>query len=244
MGYNEEWLQRTEILTGKERLERLKSAHVLVVGLGGVGAYAAEQICRAGVGKMTIVDGDKINVTNSNRQLLSMKSTLGKLKAEVMADRLKNINPELDLKCIPEFIRDERMKEILKEAQYDYVIDAIDTLSPKIYLICHSLNLGLNIVSSMGTGGKYDPSLVEVSDISKSYNCKLARMLRKKLHQLGIRTGFKVVFSPEVVSKQAVYLTEGEQNKKSNVGTISYMPPVFGCFCASVAIQHMIGKNI
>lgn len=237
-----EWLSRTELLLGKERSERLMQAHVLVAGLGGVGAYAAEQLCRAGIGEMTIIDGDVIEATNKNRQLPALDCTLGMPKAEVMAERFRNINKDLKLHVINDFIRDEGMVEVLRRAKYDYVVDAIDTLAPKIFLIYHSLQEGLPIVSSMGSGGKLDPSKVEVADISKSYNCTLARMLRKRLHKLGVYKGVKVVFSSEFTDPASVVLTEG-QNKKSNVGTISYMPPIFGCFMASVVIRDLIDAN-
>ena len=235
------WLKRTELLLGKEAVDRLSRSNVLVVGLGGVGAYAAEMICRAGVGKMTIVDGDTVNETNINRQLVALGSTLGRNKTDVLAERLKDINPEIELKLIPEFIRDDRMIEIL-DMGFDYVVDAIDTLSPKIFLIYHSMQRKIPVVSSMGAGGKMDPSRIMITDISKSYNCKLARILRKRLHKLGIRKGFTAVFSPEEVPEESIELTEGEQNKKSNVGTISYMPPAFGCACASVVIKNLTNE--
>ena len=235
-----EWLCRTELLLGKERLERLKKAHVLVAGLGGVGAYAAEQLCRAGIGELTVIDGDVVEPTNKNRQLPALDSTVGRSKAELMAVRLQDINPELKLHVIPDFIRDDRMIEILDAAKYDYVVDAIDTLAPKLFLLFHSVQKGLPIVSSMGSGGKLDPAKIEVADISKSYNCHLARMLRKRLHKLGVYEGVKVVFSSEFTDPSAVVLVES-RNKKSNVGTISYMTPLFGCFVASVVIRDLIG---
>lgn len=237
----EEWLSRTALLVGNEGLEKLQQAHVLVAGLGGVGAYAAEQLCRAGVGEMTIIDGDTVEATNKNRQLPALDSTIGSQKAELMAARFRDINPQLKLHVINDFIRDEGMIEVLDRAAYDYVVDAIDTLAPKIFLIYHSLHKGLPVVSSMGSGGKLDPSVIRVSDISESYNCTLARMLRKRLHKLGVYKGVKVVFSSEVTDPKAVVLAES-QNKKSNVGTISYMPPLFGCFMASVVVRDLIGK--
>lgn len=236
-----EWLGRTELLLGKERLERLRNAHVLVAGLGGVGAYAAEQLCRAGIGEMTIIDGDVVELTNKNRQLPALDSTVGMPKAELMAARFRDINPDIKLHVINDFIRDDRMVEVLDAARYDYVVDAIDTLAPKIFLIYHSVQKGLPIVSSMGSGGKLDPSKIEIADISKSYNCTLARMLRKRLHKLGVYKGVQVVFSSEFTDPGAVVLAEG-QNKKSNVGTISYMPPVFGCFIASAVIRGLVGE--
>ncbi|MBN2263690.1 MAG: tRNA threonylcarbamoyladenosine dehydratase, partial [Prolixibacteraceae bacterium] len=197
------WLARTELLFGTEKIEKLKNAHVLVVGLGGVGAYAAEMLCRAGIGKMTIVDGDMVEESNINRQLPATLSNVGKMKADILAQRFMDINPEIKIEVINEYIKDERLLEILQKP-YDYVVDAIDTLSPKVYLIFHSLQLGLKIVSSMGSGGKINPELVKTTDISKSHNCKLARMLRKRLGRLGIRKGFKVVFSAEDVPGEAV----------------------------------------
>ena len=236
------WLERTELLLGNEKLEKLKKSNVLVVGLGGVGAYAAEQLCRAGIGKMTIVDGDVVEETNRNRQLPALISNTGKPKAEILANRFRDINPEIELTVVHEFIRDERTVELLKSQDYDCVVDAIDTLSPKVFLVYRAIQLGLNVVSSMGAGGKTDPSKIKVADISKSYNCKLARMMRKRLSKLGVKKGVTVVFSPEEIKNSAVRLEEG-QNKKSTVGTISYMPPLFGCFIASAVIQNIINQK-
>jgi tRNA A37 threonylcarbamoyladenosine dehydratase len=236
------WLERTEMLVGTEGIKRLKASRVLVVGLGGVGAVAAEMICRAGVGKMTIVDGDKIHDTNRNRQIHALKSTEGLMKAEEVGRKLSDINPDLRLTVVPEYIKDDRMVEIL-EAGYDYVVDAIDTLSPKVFLIYHTVRMRYPLVSSMGAGGKFDPVKIEICDISETSNCTLARILRKRLHRLGINSGFMAVFSPEEIDKTLVIETEGEQNKKSVVGTISYMPAAFGIACASVAIRHLAGIN-
>ena len=233
-----DWLSRTELCIGSEALKKLKSSNVLLVGLGGVGAYAAEMICRAGVGTMTIVDGDTIHATNRNRQLPALKSTEGLPKAEVMGYRLIDINPDLNLTVIQEYIKDERMIEILDKG-YDYVVDAIDTLAPKVFLIFHSMNRKFPIVSSMGAGGKIDPLGICISDISETTDCTLARILRKRLHRLGIREGFKAVYSPEVVDKARVISTKGERNKASIVGTISYMPAAFGIACASVVIRDL-----
>jgi len=237
----EEWLSRTELCLGPESLDKLKNSHVLVAGLGGVGSWAAEMVCRAGVGRMTIIDGDVVTAANRNRQLPALKSTEGISKAEVMGLRLKDINPSLELRVISEFIKDERMTEILEEEPYDFVIDAIDTLSPKVFLIYHSLRLKLNIVSSMGAGGKFDPTAVKVADISETRFCNLARMLRKKLHKLGVYDGFAAVYSPEVVDKDKIIRGSAESNKASNVGTISYMPALFGIVCASVVIRRIAG---
>jgi tRNA threonylcarbamoyladenosine dehydratase len=234
-----QWLSRTELLTGKEKLDILREKHVLVAGLGGVGAMAAEQICRAGIGSMTIIDGDIVHRSNRNRQLPALYSTEGIPKTEVMSKRLLDINPELKLIVLNEYIKDKRTLEILRLG-YDYVVDAIDTLSPKVFLLYTCFQLGLPVVSSMGAGGKFDPGQVQVVDIDESYNCKLAYYMRKRLHKMGVWKGIKVVFSPEVVDRSSVILQEGESNKKSNVGTISYMPAVFGCFCASVVLRDLM----
>lgn len=232
------WQERTALMLGDEGIEKLRQAHVLVVGLGGVGAYAAEQLCRAGIGQMTIVDGDVVEQTNRNRQLPALISTDGQPKAEILSKRFKDINPQLQLQVINDYLHDEDFQAIFDENHFDYVVDAIDTLTPKIFLIANSLQAGVPIISSMGAGGKLDPSKVQQADISKSYNCRLAKMLRKRLHKMGIRKGVKVVFSPEEVDPKRVRIEEG-RNKKSTVGTISYMPPIFGCFCASIVIRDL-----
>ncbi|MDD4394763.1 MAG: tRNA threonylcarbamoyladenosine dehydratase [Bacteroidales bacterium] len=236
-----DWQQRTRLLMGEVNLQKLQSMHVLVVGLGGVGAYAAEELCRAGIGEMTIIDADIVEDTNRNRQLLALTSTIGKRKTDVMAERLLDINPEIKLHKIAEFIRDERTVEILKQSHYDYVVDAIDSLSPKVFLIYHALQQNLKIVSAMGAGGKTDPTLVQIADIKKSYQCRLAHAIRKRLHKMGIHSGFQVVFSPEIVQNESVIIdSEPEKNKLSTVGTISYMPAIFGCMAASVVIRDSL----
>lgn len=235
------WLERTELLLGEEKLQRLRQAHVLVVGLGGVGAYAAEMIARAGVGRMTIADADAVSVSNINRQLVALHSTVGRQKAEVLADRLRDINPQIELEVVNRYIRDEETYALLDAAPYDYIVDAIDTLSPKLALIAAALERRLPLVSSMGAGAKTDPTQLEIADISKTHHCPLAHMLRKRLHKLGIRKGFRAVFSPEPMREGAMILCE-EQNKKSNVGTISYIPALFGIGCASVVVRDLIGE--
>jgi len=236
------WQEKTQLLTGEEVLQKLKNASVLVAGLGGVGGAAAEMLARAGVGNMTIVDSDTVHPTNLNRQILSLNSNIGKKKVELWQQRLLDINPQLKLTIFDEFIRDEKMIEILDRG-YDYVIDAIDTLSPKVFLIYHCVLKQLPIVSSMGAGGKVDPTQVEISDISESHTCRLAYNIRKRLHRFGIQDGVTVVFSGERVPKESVVTVKGEPNKITTVGTISYMPNVFGCFCASVVIRNLAGLD-
>lgn len=235
------WLERTTLLLGEEKLEQLRRAHVLVVGLGGVGAYAAEMIARAGVGHMTIADADTVSATNINRQLIALHSTIGREKSDLMAERLRDINPDIDLTVINRFIKDDETDALLDSARFDFVVDAIDTLSPKLALIKGALDRGIPLVSSMGAGAKTDPTKMEICDISRTHHCPLAHMLRKRLHKIGIRKGFHAVFSPEPVREGAMILCE-EQNKKSNTGTISYIPALFGIGCASVVVRSLIGE--
>lgn len=236
------WQERTHLLLKEDNVKQLNTSNVLIAGLGGVGGYAAEMLCRAGVGTMTIIDGDKIQPSNRNRQLLALHSTQGHRKALLMKQRLLDINPELNLTVIDEFIRDERTNEILEES-FDYVVDAIDTLSPKIFLIRQALLKGLPLISSMGAGGKTDPCQVQVADFAETYQCNLARMLRKRLKNLGVRNGFKTVFSPEIIDEEAMLPVYDEPNKKTTVGTISYMPAIFGCVAASVVIRDLVGAE-
>jgi tRNA A37 threonylcarbamoyladenosine dehydratase len=233
------WQERTIQLLGQEKFSRLHHANILVVGMGGVGSMAAEMICRSGVGRMTIVDGDTVQPGNINRQLPATHSTLNRDKAVVMGERLMDINPGLELKVVSEFIREERIPEILA-APFDYVVDAIDTLSPKIYLIYHTLQKGLKLASSMGSGGKLDPSQVQVADFGDTYNCRLAYLLRKKLRKLDVHGGFKVVFSTEQVPRDRILSVEDEPNKKSTVGTNSYIPAIFGCLLASIVVRDLV----
>ena len=235
------WLERTELLLGEDKLNLLRNANVLVVGVGGVGAYAAEMIARAGVGRMTIADADKVSESNINRQLVALHSTIGREKCDILAERLKDINPELQLTVVNRFIKDDETDALLDSDKFDYVVDAIDTLSPKLALIKGALDRGIPLVSSMGAGAKTDPTLMEIKDIAKTHHCPLAHMLRKRLHKIGIKRGFWAVFSPEPVREGAMILCE-EQNKKSNVGTISYIPALFGIGCASVVVRDLVGE--
>ena len=235
------WLERTTLLLGEDKLEQLRRAHVLVVGLGGVGAYAAEMIARAGVGRMTIADADTVSATNINRQLIALHSTIGREKSDLMAERLRDINPEIELTVINRFIKDDETDALLDSDRFDFVVDAIDTLSPKLALIKGALDRGIPLVSSMGAGAKTDPTKMEICDISRTHHCPLAHMLRKRLHKIGIRKGFHAVFSPEPVREGAMILCE-EQNKKSNTGTISYIPALFGIGCASVVVRSLIDE--
>lgn len=235
------WLSRTELLIGKENLQKLINAHVLVVGMGGVGSFAAEFIARSGVGEMTIVDGDVVDPSNRNRQLPALATTHGQSKAELMAERLRSINPELKLHVVKEFIRPEMVEELL-QPEYDYVVDAIDSVTPKLTIIKATVARGLKLVSSMGAGAKLDPTQLRITDISKTYNCPFAQHIRKKLKEAGIYKGIKVAFSPEEPMKESLMMTDGSNFKKSAYGTISYLPATFGATVASVVVRDLIGE--
>ena len=233
-----DWLERTRLLKGESVVERYSSAHVLIVGVGGVGAYAAEMLVRSGIGEVTLVDADVVSMTNLNRQLLALHSTLGKSKVEVLKARLLDINPLLKVSCVNEFLKDERIPELLDAAHYDFLVDAIDTLSPKVFLIQNAVKRNIPLVSSMGAGAKSDITKIAIADISKSYNCALAHAVRKRLSKVGIKKGFTVVFSSELADEKAVELCQ-EQNKVSNVGTIAYMPATFGNFIACYVLKEL-----
>ncbi len=236
-----DWLERTGILLGQDGVKEMQNKNVLVVGLGGVGSYAAELIARAGVGKMTIIDGDKVNASNRNRQLPALISTDNCYKAEVVAARLLDINDALNLTVIADFMDESKFEELIQQG-FDYVVDAIDTLAPKVALIKAAYDTKTPIISSMGAGGKFDPLQITIADISKSKYCNLARSVRKRLHKLNIKKGVKVVFSTEQVPKEYIIETQGERNKKTTVGTISYLPAIFGCFAAAVVIKELAKK--
>lgn len=236
------WMSRTQLMLDDEKVMNLMRKNVLVVGLGGVGGICAEMIARAGVGRMTIIDGDVVDLSNCNRQIVALHSTEKKSKATIMAERLKDINPQIELTVLNEFIKEERTIEIIEQGNFDYAVDCIDTLSPKVWFIKACVERKIPIVSSLGAGGKTDPLQIQATDISKSYKCNLARYVRKYLHKEGIVTGVKVVFSPEDVDQSKIIETEKAYPKKSIIGTISYMPAIFGCITASVVIRDLYDK--
>ncbi len=233
------WLERTELLIGSEQLNRLSKKKILVVGLGGVGSYAAEFVCRAGIGNITIVDGDIVDITNKNRQLPALSSTVGMKKAKIMADRMLDINPELNLSVIDTFQRPEDTMALIESQRFDYVMDCIDSVTPKVYLIKTCVQHKQRLISSMGAGGKTDASKVSVTDISKTYNCPFARNVRKRLHRHGVYKGFKAVFNESEINRDSVKLTDGSNFKKSFYGTISFMPALFGLRMAAEVINDL-----
>ena len=238
-----EWLQRTELLIKEEGTERLQNANILIVGLGGVGSFAAEFLVRSGIGNLTIVDGDTVDITNINRQLPALNSTIGKNKTDVVAERILDINPEINLKKINEFLEPERMEELLTQEKFDYVLDCIDSLSPKLALIITCKRKKIKLVSAMGAGGKTDPSKVMVRDISKTNNCFLAKQIRKKLKKEQIHKGVRCVFSTEIQDENSLKMTDGSNYKKSFYGTISYMHAIFGLYAAAEVIRFLLKKE-
>ncbi len=237
------WLERTELLIKEAGVEKLNKAAVLVVGLGGVGSFAAEFLARAGVGKMTIVDGDTVDITNINRQLPALHSTVGKHKVDVVSERLMDINPNLELVKVNEFLNPERMAEILDGGNFDYILDCIDSVSPKVSLIIAARRRKIKIVSSMGAGGKSDPSKVIVRDISKTQHCHLAREVRKRLKKEKIDKGIRCIFSDEIQDEESLKMTDGSNYKRSFYGTISFLPAIFGLYAAAEVINHLLKKD-
>ena len=233
------WQERTQMLVGERMLEHFARSRVAVVGVGGVGGYAAEMLVRAGVGHLVIMDSDDVSLSNKNRQLLALDSTVGKPKCDVLASRLLDINPALDIVVIKEYLEPDRAGDYFSGMKIDFLVDAIDTLSPKLSLIKYCMDNSIPLVSSMGAGAKFDATKVRLADISKSYNCPLAYIVRKRLRHMGISKGFRVVFSEELPDRDAI-VSQEDRNKKSQVGTVSYIPAVFGCVCAQAAIGHLM----
>ncbi|KAA5536012.1 tRNA threonylcarbamoyladenosine dehydratase [Paenimyroides baculatum] len=235
------WQERAELLFKPEGLEVLKKANVLIVGLGGVGSFAAEFIVRAGVGNLTIVDGDTVDITNVNRQLPALHSTVGQPKVEIVGDRLMDINPELNLTRIQEFLSPERATEIVTK-DFDYVLDCIDSITPKLNLIVAAKKTKVKVISNMGAGGKMVVNKVVVKDISKTDVCPLAKVIRKRLRKLGVNKGVKAVFSIEKPDESSLKMTDGSNYKRSFFGTNSWMPGLFGLHSAETVIRHLLKK--
>lgn len=233
-----EWLERTALLLGEERMEKLRKSHVLVVGTGGVGAYAAEMLVRAGVGRMTLLDADRVQPSNINRQLCALHSTVGEEKVRVLERRFKDINPELDLTLRSEFLEEQAVSGLLESADFDFIVDAIDTIAPKCALIMEAMRRHIRIVSSMGAGAKTDITQVRFADLWDTFHCGLSRAVRTRLKQAGMHRSLPVVFCAQQADMNAVVRVERERNKKTTTGTVCYMPAVFGCYLA----QYVIGR--
>ena len=234
------WKQRTHLLYGDEKMQRLEAAHVLVVGTGGVGAYAAEMLCRAGVGALTLVDADEVNESNINRQLPALHSTVGQVKVEVLAQRFMDINPDLQLTLRPEYITPDMVEPLLDSAKFDFIVDAIDTIAPKVALLSTALRRRMKIVSSMGAGAKTDITQIQFADVWNTYHCGLSKSVRSGLTKAGLKGHrLPVVFCAQQADRNALLTVEGERNKKTTAGTVSYMPATFGCFLAQYVLEHL-----
>ncbi len=236
----EEWKSRTALLLGGESVNKLKDSNVLIAGVGGVGSSVAEMLVRAGVGRLTLIDCDIVNESNINRQMIALRSTLGKSKVEVAGERYIDINPSVRLNLIKEYLSEDNVVSLLSAEKFDFVVDAIDTLSPKIKLLLHCLKNDIPVISAMGAGGKTDPGCIRQTDISKTFQCPLAKTVRRELKLNGIFKGLPVVFSTEPTNREAVIGVDNERNKKSTVGTVSYMPVVFGCHMSAYVIKKLI----
>jgi tRNA A37 threonylcarbamoyladenosine dehydratase len=237
------WLERSELLVGSEKLNKLANAHVMIVGLGGIGSFAGEFIARAGVGRLTLIDGDVFDPTNKNRQLTALDSTIGRNKAVVLGERIKDINPEVNLNIIEEFVLPERVWELLAEYKPDYVMDCIDSVSPKLAWLLACKRLKIKIISHLGAGGKSDPSTVKVVNLVDTHNCKLGAHIKKRMKRQGASLrGIKAVFSSELQDKKSLKMTDGTKFKKSFYGTISYMPALFGLHGAAEVIRYLSTK--
>lgn len=234
--------ERTVLLIGEEKMERLRQCRILLVGLGGVGSFAAEFLARAGVGHLTIADGDTVDITNINRQLPALSSTVGQSKARLMENRIRDINPDIQLRVLEEFLSPERMQEIVREP-YDYAVDCIDSLQPKLNFLSGAFQQQMHVVSSMGAGGRTDATRIKITDIGKTKDCPFALHVRKGLYKMGIRKGITAVYSEEPADKNSVRFTDGTHFKRSFYGTISYLPAAFGLHMANYIVNHRINAR-
>lgn len=235
-----EWLERSELLLGKEKLERLSNAHVMIVGLGGIGSFAAEFIARSGIGTLTLIDGDVFDPTNKNRQLTALDSTIGKNKAVVLGERIIDINPNIKLNIVEEFVLPDRVWPLLQEYSPDYVMDCIDSVTPKLAWLLSCKKLKIKVITHLGAGGKLDPSTVKVVNLVDTHNCKLGAHIKKRIKRHGASLrGIKAVFSSELQDKNSLKMTDGSKFKKSFYGTISYMPALFGLHGAAEVIRYL-----
>ena len=221
-------------------MARIRSAHVLVVGTGGVGAYAAEMLCRAGVGHLTLVDADTVSPSNINRQLPALHSTLGRSKVSVLAERFRDINPDVQLTLREEYLTPESVDALLDAAPYAYVIDAIDTIQPKVALLAACIRRRQPVIASMGAGAKTDITAIQYADLWQTYHCGLSKSVRNGLARAGLRgRKLSVVFCTQQADRNALLTVEGERNKKTTAGTVSFMPATFGNYLAAWVLNHL-----
>ena len=232
-----EQFKRTELIFSKENMEKLYNSKVIVFGVGGVGGHLVEALARSGVGHITIVDFDDVEITNINRQLVALHSTIGKSKVEVLKERLLDINPDIEANAIKKFYLPENEDEF-DFTKYDYVVDAVDNMSAKISLVLRANSQNVPIISAMGAGNKIDPTKLEVSDLYKTSVDPLAKILRHELKKRGI-THLKVVYSKE----EPIKVEEYNEKKRAITGSTSFVPPAMGLIIASEVIKDLINRN-
>jgi tRNA A37 threonylcarbamoyladenosine dehydratase len=235
--------ERTELLVGEESLYFLKHKHVLIAGIGGVGSFVAEAIVRAGVGKVTFIDHDVVSESNLNRQLIALQSTIGQSKVEVMKQRALDINPDIKVTIIKDFIRPENIDELLSKTSYNYVLDCIDSISSKVALVTACQQQHVPVISSMGAGGRIDPSKITITQLGKTNVCPLARMMRQRMRKAGGSLAFPVVFSDEIPRKGTAHRPiedDPSAHPRSVNGPISYLPSLFGLNMAGYVIKHFL----
>jgi hypothetical protein len=229
---------RTELLIGREKLEILKKSKVIVFGIGGVGSFTVEALARCGVGKISMVDFDTIDITNVNRQIHAFRENVGLYKVDEMKKRVNSINKDIVVDTFKEKLEKENISKFNLE-EYDYIVDAIDTITSKIFLAKYAFEKNIKIISAMGAGNKMDPTRLKVSDINKTTTCPLARVLRRELKKVGVKK-LKVVYSDE---KSVGEKIENEQRRKSSPSSISFMPSVMGLIIASEIVKDLIKWN-
>lgn len=235
---------RTRMLVGDAGMEKLQNAHVFIAGIGGVGSFTAEALARAGVGTLTLLDNDTVDITNLNRQIHATQKTVGRPKVEVMAERIREINPEIQVHTINAFLLDDNTESVLGDGGYDYIVDAVDTVTAKLSLILYARERNIPVISSMGTANKLDATKFEVVDISKTHTCPLARVMRKELRDRGIISGVEVLYSTALPVKiQTATDAEDGERKKPVPASISYVPSVAGLLLAGHVIQQLLAAN-
>lgn len=242
MSHSNPLFERTHILIGDEGIEKLKNSHIFLAGIGGVGSYTAEALARMGVGKMTLVDHDVVSGSNMNRQLVALRSTVDVLKADVIADRIKDINPDCQVTLITDFLTPESIPTVLSQG-YDVVIDAIDSLSSKAALLETAWRNDMTVFASMGAGGKLDPTQVKTGDLMDTSICKLAKQLRGQLRKRGVGRGIQTVYSLEAPLPPLPPEPVSRGRARAVNGTVSYMPSIFGLTLAGLVINHIIGDS-
>lgn len=242
MAHSNPLFERTHILIGDEGITKLQNSHVFLAGMGGVGSYTAEALARMGVGKMTLVDHDVVSGSNMNRQLVALKSTVGTLKADVMAQRIQDINPDCQLTLLTEFLTPDSIPAVLTQG-YDVIVDAIDSLSSKSALLETAWRNDLTVFASMGAGGKLDPTQVRTGDLMDTSMCKLAKQLRSQLRKRGVGRGIQTVYSTESPLPPLPPEPVSRGRARAVNGTVSYMPSIFGLTLAGLVVNHIVGDS-